>query len=84
MVDDNVKMGEIEMKIEVVYIKTSDKDNCPMVNIDGDDFTYSNIFNMYQGGVSGVGIQLNDPSKEQELKTMCNKIADAIHEYHTK
>lgn len=69
------------MKLEVIYLKTSDKDNCPMINIDGDGFTYSNIFNMYQGGKSGVGIQVNDPSKEKELMDMCNKIADAVHAY---
>lgn len=70
------------MRIEIHYIKTREQDRCPMVNIDGDGFSYSNIFNVYQGGKSGVGIQVSDASKEKELLEMCNKIADAVYQFN--
>lgn len=71
------------MKIEIHYVKLNDKDKCPMINIDGDDFNYSNIFNMYQDNKSGHGIQVSEPSKEKPLMDMCDTIADAVHLYQS-
>ena len=54
-----------------------------MVNIDSDDICYANIPNMYntESG-NGYGLQTTNRVKREAVKVMCNKITDAVREYH--
>lgn len=76
------------MIFNVVLMRTSKKDRCPMVNIetpgnDGpEDFAYANILNMYKTeSTQGHGIQVNTPELEKPLRKMCDKISQAIYDY---
>ena len=57
----------------MVDINTKTKDKI-------DDFCFGLVKNMY-GDQHGVGIQVNDDTKEEKLLVMCNKISAAILEY---
>lgn len=60
-----------------------------MINIDGFSgighthiFSYSLIENMYKGGRSGHGIQVNNPDKEQKYLDLCLKLTDLMNEFN--
>ena len=64
----------MNLKFNVNYFETSEKDKCPMINIDTstvkekDSFTYSNIFGMYDTkSTQGHGIQVNDRKLESHF-----------------
>ncbi|MFW6046534.1 MAG: hypothetical protein ACOCP4_01945 [Candidatus Woesearchaeota archaeon] len=50
-----------------------------MVNIDHDNFSYSNIRNMYIGS-NGCGLQTNPPFGRTSILRICNEIAERIYE----
>ena len=55
-----------------------------MVNIDSDDISYANIPNMYKTeNGNGYGLQTTNKVKRNAAKVMCDKITDAVRDYHT-
>jgi hypothetical protein len=72
----------INFNFSVNFLKISDNDKCPCVNIDGDEFSYGNIYGMYNtDSTQGHGIQVDNPKIEQALLKMCDKIAQAVYDY---
>lgn len=61
--------------LKVVYIDG-------MVNIDGEGLSYSYVKGMYSGGRPGVGLQINPDVNEEKAHILCEKIAEALVEYH--
>ena len=60
-------------------IKIHTWDDNKKIDIDGVDFTYSNMKNMY-GNLDGIGMQSNLVD-DRKLEKMCNEIADIIYKY---
>lgn len=77
----------VRMRLEVRYLAVSEKDTSPMINIDGDEISYSRILNMYiVDGKStyGHGLQIEREIDETKAQILCRKIADAVQEYFGK
>lgn len=60
-----------------------------MVNIDGyagadhtHIFSYSLIENIYKGGRSGYGIQVDSPDKENKYLELCTRLTEIMNEFN--
>jgi len=54
-----------------------------MIHISSDDINYNMIECMYKDG-DGYGLQVNDESKREATKKMCDAIAVAVLEFGRK
>ena len=72
------------MNLHIEYLRVNEKDCCPCINIsDNKSFEYSNIYGMYKNeSTQGHGIQVSDLKLEKSLLKMCDKISQAIYDYH--
>ena len=55
-----------------------------MVNVDSDDISFGWIPGMYQGGLAGIGIQVNAHLDRKATERMCVKIAEAVAGFNTQ
>jgi hypothetical protein len=53
-----------------------------LVNIDGDNFSYSVIAGMYKNG-HGEGLQINNENDRENITLLCRELSSAIFKFNT-